>query len=140
MMKIFKFYQISLFILILLENSNCVEENNKKDREKRNPALVAFSGYKILKELFEEGRNAIKCLYNKNGVEQALKECGERIKDSFLNDDDQFDKKFDRIFDQLDKISNQFSTELKCEFLEQEYNNIWQLISRILKKNKNINK
>ncbi len=36
-----------------------------------------------LKDLFEEARNAFKCLYNKNGLEQALKECGERIKDSF---------------------------------------------------------
>jgi hypothetical protein len=140
MMKMFKCFQISLFILILFENFNCVEENNKKYsekiflREKRNPVLTAFTGYKLLKEMFEEARNAYKCLNNKNGIQQGAQICFQKIKDSFSNDDNQSVEYFDKVFDKLDKISNQLSTELKCEFLEQEYNNIWQLISRILKK------
>lgn len=140
MMKMLKCYQISLFILILLKNSNCVKENNKKDsekislREKRIPVLAAFNGYKLVREMFEEARNAYKCLYNKNGIQQGAQICIQKLIDSFSNDDDQAVEYFDKVFDKLDKISNQFSTELKCEFLEQEYNNIWQLISRILKK------
>jgi hypothetical protein len=137
-MKNFNYYQIVLFIIILLKVSNCANkyENEREKVEKSLPrekrviqaASSAFAAYKIVKEVFEEARNAYKCL------KQGGKDCLEKIIDSFLNDDDQVLKNFDKVFDKLDKISNQLSTELKCEFLEQEYNNIWKLISRILKK------
>ena len=120
-MKNFNYYRIVLFIIILLKVSNCAnkyENERGKDekslhREKRviQAASSAFAAYKIVKEVFEEARNAYKCL--KNGG----KDCFEKVIDSFLNDDDRVLKNFDRVFDKLDKISNQLSTELKCEFL-----------------------
>ena len=108
MMKMFKCFQISLFILILFENFNCVEENNKKYsekiflREKRNPVLTALTGYKLLKVMFEEARNAYKCLNNKK--QQGAQICFQKIKDSFSNDDNQSVEYFDKVFDKLDKI------------------------------------
>jgi hypothetical protein len=142
-MKSFKYYQIVLFILILLKISNCADEYKNKGEDGKNlvreqkaihgaifvaNTKQAYAYYKELKELFKDARNAYKC------YQQGTKDCFNKIHDSFTkNDNYEVLKSFDKVFDKLDKISNELSTEFNCEFLEQEYNNIWQLIIRILR-------
>jgi hypothetical protein len=136
-MKSLNYYEVTIFILVLLKISNCVENYKNEEesffRGKRaiSPGTIieiaskAFSTFKTVKDVFREACVAYKCL------RMGKDKCLIKIKDSLFKPEQ---NNFGKVFDKLDNLSNQFSTELKCEFIGQEYNEIWKKINRILKR------